>query len=224
MSAVPPIQRRWLRRETVGRIPGGLRSRSIPTRPPGAKPLRDNPTLSGATMRVSHSAVVPGAGWDAPGFFGTCDRPRARRPESRGVVAHKAAKSARCRARSRRAAELLLGGFAEESLPPPGFRFSFVQERAQGGAQTRIVEDALPGGVAIQLGQQRRKLGHELPPLAGGEFEDCSFDFLHRAHPESIPLGTRRIKFGTVFPTDPSALGPVARRPRCAATPRGIRK
>jgi len=60
--------------------------------------------------------------------------------------------------------------------------FDFIAEHGKGGFWARIIDDALPFDVAVQLRQNGGQILHQLGPFLWWQRPDGGFNFRNRAH------------------------------------------
>jgi len=181
------------------RTPDDRQSIPKPNPLPAARPPRDNPASREQTKRVDGFAIAPNADLDGLRSPRTSGRqpvlPAGRHEE----VARRGAKKKLSHARSRMAIKLFFGSCREGLRVSPICCLRLVEQGAQGGPGARVVNEALPGGVAIQFGQQLRQGCHQFLPFRGRQVSDCSLNLLHRAHGFNLfppPIRSKRA-FGT---------------------------
>src|SRR5579884_174001 len=61
-------------------------------------------------------------------------------------------------------------------------RFNFIAKSREGVSRARIMDDAVPFGIAVQFRQYGRQIMHELFAFLGRQGTNRSFDFLNCAH------------------------------------------
>jgi len=85
------------------------------------------------------------------------------------------------------ALKLRLRSLREGRRIPPGLGFRIVEQGAQRGPRTRVANDAVPRGIAVQLGQKRGQIRDEFFALRRKQGLNGGFDFLRCAHGGKLP-------------------------------------
>ncbi len=173
--------------ESGGQTLGDRQSTPRASRLPAAALPRDSFASLARTRLASRCANVPDAGSGGLDPPETCGKSSGRPLAVQAAVAGRVAKRLVCPAKSRAAVKLDLRGRRAAGRIPPVFRFRLVQQCAQIGTRTWVLNDAFPCRVPIQLWQHAWKTSHQLLALVGGKSLNGCRDFLGGAHAQSLP-------------------------------------
>ena len=174
-------------RETRDQIPDDRRSKPITNRRRSAGPPRGNPMLSELTKPLNCPAVSRGVTRDAPDWRERFGSARARPAGCAAAGFGRVTKIFLIPWMSRVPVELFFRDFSELLRIFFVLSLHFIQQFLQRGTRTRIANNPLPFGVAVQLRYQGRQILRQLLPVFGRERTDGSFDFLNRAHGATLP-------------------------------------
>src|SRR5579863_9244637 len=119
------------------------------------KRLPGNSKSREQTRRAAPRATVPSEGWDERDFLGTCEKPPVRRILSREEARGRLPRSAVSPGRSRLPIKVLVLDFRERVRILSAFGSHLINECGKGGTRSRVSNNSLPGGIPVQLRQQR---------------------------------------------------------------------
>src|SRR5437667_10953833 len=176
-----------LTRESGDRKPDDRQSIPKPIRHLAARLPRGSSTSLAPTRPADRFAAAPDANSVELRPPGICGRPNERRVEYHVAVPDRVARKRVCHATSRAAIELRVRSFGKRHGISARFPLNLIQQRAQGRAWARVPDDALPRGVAVQLGEQSRQIRDEPGTLCRSQTLDCRFDFLYGTHAANLP-------------------------------------
>ena len=190
--------------ESSDRSRDGSLSRSKSNHVPAVMRQRGNSDLHALTRHVCHFGVAPDGGLDERDRLETSDKRRGRLFECQPAVRGRAARNARCHAKSRVAIKFRVRHFRPSRRIPAAFFLGLIEQCAQSRSWTRIADHALPRGITVQLREQDRQRRGEFVPFLKRELLNCRLYFLNGAHNTIIPQNVTPSKGIQVYASNPS--------------------